>query len=97
MIRLALILVACPALAGDSVPDWAVWPDEPQYLVHVHELAAQDAAWWQARGLDRRGLLQAVFNGHQVPPAPIPLPVAGGLLAVALVMLAVVKGARRGR
>ena len=39
-------------------------------------------------------LLARVFNGHQVPPGPVPLPGPGALLALALAGLAVVKGMR---
>lgn len=41
-------------------------------------------------------LLARAFNGHQVPPAPVPLPGPGWLLAPALAGLAVVRMARHG-
>jgi hypothetical protein len=39
-------------------------------------------------------LLARVFNGHRVPPAQVPAPGPGGLLAAALAALAVVKAVR---
>jgi hypothetical protein len=46
-------------------------------------------------GMTDREVLAAVFNGHDVPPAPVPLPAGGALLLAALLMMTALRGGRR--
>jgi hypothetical protein len=108
---LALCLAACPALAGDSVPPGPAEP-QGRPVVRIEQVLgrvdlgtgdmAQVLAVFDAAGPREKpargwcGIDLACGDGWQRPPAPVPLPMAGGLLAGALLALAMVRGVRHG-
>jgi hypothetical protein len=109
MMGLALCLAACPALAGDSVAPGPAEPQgrpvvRIEAVLGLVDLGAGDMGQVLAAfDLDAPrekpargwcGIDLACGDGYQRPAAPVPLPVAGGLLAAALAGLAVVKGMR---
>ncbi len=99
---LAMCLAACPALAGDSVPPGPAEPQgrpvvRIEAVLGLVDLGKGDMGQVLAAfDLDAPrekpargwcGIDLACGDGYQRPPAPVPLPLAGGLLAGALVML----------